>query len=349
MTPRQRFLAPLEGRRPDRVPTDYRSTPEFHARLMRDLGCTDSAHLCERLHIDQPRSIDAPCLRPHHPDDPEADIWGVRTTPVDYGTGIYHEVTHHPLASATSVADVHAFHWPNPDDFDYDAIGPELDADDGQRAIRSGVYEPFLLHGSMRGLQQSYEDLALCPDIADAILGHIFDFCYEHNRRIFEAGRGRIDVFTMGEDLGSQTGPLMSLSHYRRFLRPNQKRMADLGRTHGIHIFYHTDGAARPFLPDLIDVVGIEVLDPIQWRCPGMERRALASDFGGRIGFHGAMDNQYTLPFGTVDEVIAEVRENLAIFADARWYCAPCHNIQSVSPTANIVAMYETIHELGKL
>ena len=80
---------------------------------------------------------------------------------------------------------------------------------------------------------------------------------------------------------------------------------------------------------------------------PWHEREGLIRDFGAHIAFHGAMDNQQTLPFGTVDEVVAEVRENLELYEGARWICAPCHNLQAVSPTANIVALYETIHALG--
>ena len=112
---------------------------------------------------------------------------------------------------------------------------------------------------------------------------------------------------------------------------------------------YHTDGAARLFLPDLIDRVGIEVLNPIQWRSSGMEREKLVADFGASIIFHGSIDNQQTLPFGTPDDVIDEVRQSVAIYRGARWICAPCHNLQPVSPTENIVAMYEAIHELGRL
>jgi len=136
---------------------------------------------------------------------------------------------------------------------------------------------------------------------------------------------------------------------YRRFLKPNQVKMADLARQYGIRIFYHTDGSARPFIPDLVDDVGIDLLNPIQWRCPGMERDALVRDFGDRIVFHGAMDNQETMPFGSVADVRAEVAENLRLFQDARWICAPCHNLQAVTPTENIVTLYETIHELGEL
>jgi uroporphyrinogen decarboxylase len=201
----------------------------------------------------------------------------------------------------------------------------------------------------MRGLARAFEDLALRPDIADAVLGRLYDFHYEHHRRIFEAGRGRIDTTWVAEDLGAQTGPLISLAMYRRYLLPNQIRMADLARSYGIHVMYHTDGAARLFLPDLIDKVGIEVLNPIQWRCPGMEREGLVADFGDRVIFHGSIDNQQTLAFGTVDDVADEVRQSVEIYRGARWICAPCHNLQPVSPTANIVAMYETIHELGRL
>ena len=159
------------------------------------------------------------------------------------------------------------------------------------------------------------EDLPLRPDVADAILGHIFDFYYEHHRRIFEAGRGRIDLTWVAEDLGSQNGPLMSLAMYRRFLLPNQIKMAELARSYGVHVMYHTDGAARMFLPDLIDRVGIEILNPIQWRCPGMEREKLVADFGRQIIFHGSIDNQHTLPFGAVDDVIREVRESVESIA----------------------------------
>ena len=136
---------------------------------------------------------------------------------------------------------------------------------------------------------------------------------------------------------------------YRRFLLPNQIKMAELARSYGVHIMYHTDGAARVFLPDLVDKVGIEVLNPIQWRCPGMEREGLVRDFGRRIVFHGSIDNQHTLPFGRVDEVVREVRESIAIYREARWICGPCHNLQPVSPTENVVAMYETIRELGRI
>ena len=79
-----------------------------------------------------------------------------------------------------------------------------------------------------------------------------------------------------------------------------------------------------------------------------MEREGLKRDFGAQIIFHGAMDNQYTLPFGTVEEVRQEVADNLEILgAGGGYILAPCHNLQAITPVENVVAMYETAYELG--
>lgn len=345
MTPRERWRTLLAGGECDRIVTDYWATDEFHARFKQELGCADDAALWRRLAIDRPCNVCPEPRVPHHPDDPQADIWGIRRRQVDYGTGVYDEAIHHPLARCETISEVHAFRWPRPEDLDYSSIAEAIERNADYRPVMAWHYEPFLLYAQLRGLEQAFMDLVLTPGLAEAILEHIFEFYYERNRRMLEIGGGRIDLFVLAEDLGGQTGPLISLDHYRRFLLPNQTKMADLARAFGCHLFYHTDGASRVFLPDLIDKVGIEILNPIQWRCPGMEREGLVRDFGDALIFHGAMDNQYTLPFGRVADVAAEVRENLAIFGRDRWICAPCHNIQNVSPTANIVALYETVEE----
>lgn len=347
MTPRERWLLLLDGKTPDRVPTDYQSTKEITSRLQTDLCCGNIEALYLKLGIDGRRFVEPEYIGPADESRDGRDWWSIGYSIVDYGAGTYREATHHPLANMQSAREVHDFPWPSADDFDFSTVGRHLDADDGYRMVSGGRYEPFLLYGVMRGLEQAFEDLLCNPEIADAILGHIFDFHYEFNRRLFEAGKGRIDVTYIAEDLGGQTGPLMSLELYRRFLLPNQIKMADLARKYGIHIMYHTDGAARLFLPDLIDRVGIEILNPIQWRCPGMEREGLARDFGRRVIFHGAIDNQQTLSFGTPLDVEQEVRETRRIFESCRWICGPCHNFQPVTPTANVVALYQTIQQIG--
>lgn len=349
MTPRERWLALLNREKPDRIPTDYWATDEVTVRLLKDLKCNDTEALYDKLHIDSTHDIGAKRTVSHHPDDPQADMWGLRYRAVSYGEGEYSEVINHPLADVTTVEQVHEFKWPNADDHNWDEFAGQVAGIPGHRAVRCGCYEPFLIYCQMRGMEQAMMDLLVEPEIAEAIFTHLFDFHYGLNERMWDISDGRVDLTYVAEDLGSQTGLLMGLKQIRKFILPNQKKMADLARSHGIHVFYHTDGAAREVIPDLIEVTGIEVLNPIQWRCPGMEREGLVRDFGDKIAFHGAVDNQQTLAFGSADDVRQEVLDNIRMFSSARWFCAPCHNLQPVSPTENITTMYETIWENGKL
>ena len=151
----------------------------------------------------------------------------------------------------------------------------------------------------------------------------------------------------VSEDVGAQYRLLVSPKHSRRFLLPRMKRMMDIAKQHGAFVFTHSDGAIRKIIPDLI-ATGTQVLNPIQWVCPGMEREGLKKDFGAKLIFHGAMDNQRILPFGTVEEVKKEVEDNLRILgAGGGYILAPCHNIQAVSPVENIIAMYDHGYEMG--
>ena len=79
-----------------------------------------------------------------------------------------------------------------------------------------------------------------------------------------------------------------------------------------------------------------------------IDRDELKRDFGGDLVFHGGMDNQYTLAFGSVEDVRQEVLDNIRILGENGGYVlAPCHNIQAVSPPENIVALYETVYQYG--
>ncbi len=156
-----------------------------------------------------------------------------------------------------------------------------------------------------------------------------------------------MDRSSVAEDLGSQKSLLYSPEQIRTFLLPRMKMMMDLAREAGAKIVTHSDGAILEILPDLIEA-GTDILDPVQWRCKGMDREGLKRDFGDRIVFHGAMDNQYTLAFGSVEEVKQEVRDNIRILgAGGGYMLGPCHNIQVVSPPENIVACYDTAWEEG--
>jgi uroporphyrinogen decarboxylase len=190
-------------------------------------------------------------------------------------------------------------------------------------------------------------DLVENPDIVEYCLAELFDHCYEMTLRTYEQAQGKVLITYVAEDMGSQEGMLFSPAQVKRFLLPGMKRMIDLAHHAGAFVFHHSDGAVRPILPTMIEA-GIDVLNPVQWRCKGMDREGLKRDFGDRLVFHGGVDNQYTLARGSIGEVRQEVEDNLRILGQGGGYIlAPCHNIQAVSPPENVVAMYEAGYALG--
>ena len=352
MTPRERWQAVLQGRKPDRVPCDFWGTAEVTARLRGELGCASERELWERLGIDK-------CihLAPRHPLAKEDewhipssfDIWHVGTKEVAYQDrlGVYVETVIHPLAEARTVADIETFDWPVSEEWDVSAFRARCQEWAGY-PILGCTSEPFYLYCHLRGMEQALEDLLLNAEIAEAALERIHAIFAGIFRRTLDAAADLIDFVYVAEDLGTQDSLLMSPASFRRFLKPRMARMIQLAHSYGVKVIHHDDGAIRPLLPDLIEI-GIDVLNPIQWRCRGMEREGLARDFGASVVFHGGVDNQKTLPFGTPEDVRQEVADNLRIFRDCKGYIvAPCHNIQPNTPTENILALYQAVREFGR-
>ena len=345
MTPRERWLAVLNREEPDRIPMDWWATGEVNQKIMKHFGCDNMDEVFAELHIDVPVTVGPKYVGPSLQEN--TDVFGIRTRPVDYGTGVYNEVVSHPLGEYESVEEIEKnYTWPEPDWWDYSGIAGQIEAEK-DRPIRGGGSEPFLRYKTLRGEEQAFIDLIENPEIVHYCLDKLFDLCYVKTQRIYEQIPGQVMISYVAEDLGGQEGLMYSPEQIRTFLLPRMKKMIDLAHEAGVFVFHHNDGAVRDILPDMIEA-GIDVLNPIQWRCKGMEREGLKRDFGNSLIFHGGMDNQYTLAFGSVNEVEQEVKDNLRILGrDGGYILAPCHNIQSVSPVENIVAMYETAYAGG--
>ena len=344
MTPRERLLAVLNRQTPDRVPMNYTATAEATQKLLSHLGC-DHDEMLRRLHIDWSVSLEGRYVGPTPPEG--IDIWGCEQRPVDYGCGVYWEVVSAPLAKYNSVEEIEAnYRWPSPDDWDYSHLPSELKGKE-HLPVCGGCSQPMFQYTYLRGEEQSFVDLIENPEIAHYCLDKMYDLCYQDFLRIFEAAPGAVMVTTVADDMGGQNGLNYSPSQIREFLLPGMKRLIGLVKQHGSHVFHHNDGSIRNILPDLIDI-GIEILNPVQWRCAGMEREGLKRDFGDKLIFHGGVDNQHTLPFGSVEDVRQEVIDNLRILGEGGGYIlGPCHNIQAVGPPENVVALYETGYEYG--
>ncbi|KKM91261.1 hypothetical protein LCGC14_1230360, partial [marine sediment metagenome] len=328
MNSRERMLAVFNHERPDRVPTDIWAVPEVWDNLRAHFGADADLH--ELLHIDGTAGVGPKYIGPALPmvgADERIDFWGIRRKKINYGCGDYYELSHHPLAAARTIDDLEAYPWPSAEWFDYSELRAAAEQVREKQVVQCGYMAPSTYHTYLRGLETALTDPLTDPAFTRHLLGRLCDFFYDHHRRMFEACDGLIDVAQVTDDYGMQTGPLISPATFREFYKPHLKRFCDLTHEFGARAFHHDDGAIRDFLPDLIEI-GIDILNPIQWRCPGMAMAGLKRDFGERLVFHGAIDNQQTLPFGSPQDVRAEVRLAIDTLAsDGTGYIlAPCHN-----------------------
>ena len=151
------------------------------------------------------------------------------------------------------------------------------------------------------------------------------------------------------DDLGAQENLQISPAMYRSLIKPRQKILFEMVKQYTpAKIFLHSDGAIAPILPDLIEV-GIDIINPVQPTCKGMDTAGLKRAYGRDITFWGSIDTQGVLPFGTPPEVADEVKRRIDHLAPGGGFVlAAVHNIQPEVPPENIVAMFETALEYGQ-
>jgi len=271
------------------------------------------------------------------------DCWGVRRRPVSYGLGSYDEIEHYPLAEVRTVDDVRGHPWPTTDWFDYESMRPRIDAL-SRRGCGIWAYgwgNIFETAWYMRGFERMFTDFVLQPELAAAIFSRVTDFYVEHYRRLLCAGRGAIDIAMTADDLGSQTGLLMSPAMWREQLMPYHVRLNKAIHEFGVRIAYHSDGAVQSLVGGLIEM-GVDILEALQFDAAGMDPIALKRGHGERLCFAGGVSVQHTLPFGTVEDVRRETRRLIdTLGANGGYILGPAHAIQAGTPPENIVAMFD--------
>jgi len=355
MTPRERIMAAINHKPVDRVPTDYWGTGEASAKLRKGLGVNNDFELFNLLGIDKimgvwPAYIGPPSKTPVLGE--RADMWGIESKPVKYadGEGTYWEMCLHPLEKYETIDEIEAnYVWPKADWFDFTAIAEQCKRNPDY-AVDGGYTAPFFYYNNIRGLEQSLIDLASGDEIADYIIGKICDFFYEYHKRLYDAAGGGIDMTQLTDDFGTQAGLMISVDMFNRYFKDHYIKFAKLIKSYGIKIFHHDDGSIMPLIPTL-EEIGVDIINPVQWHLPGMDIKELKCRFGKKICFHGGIDNQFVLPFGTKDDVRNEVAACIETLAsDGTGYIlAPCHSIQCITPVENVVEMYKAARELGMM
>jgi uroporphyrinogen decarboxylase len=380
MTSRQRLLAALEHRMPDRIPIDlggnqtgihklaYQSLLQ-HWGLREPIEIMDAVQqlarpsetVLERFHVDT-RYIAAGAASDyqggivartrdgrlwHDLTDEFGVTWSM---PDDHP--YYMDISHHPLAGAT-LGDLDAYPFPKGDDPGRFA-GLRQRAEELRRqtpyAVVSGisgvVYETCWY---LRGLEQWFMDMLTQPEFCEALLDRTLRFWMDWFRAFLDEVGDLVDVIMIGDDLAGQKGPLFKPDFYRRVVRPRQRKMVQYIRSRTqAKIWYHTCGACAGYIPDLLEN-GIDILNPVQISASGMEPAALKARFGDRLVFWGgAIDAQHVLPTASPEVVRQQVRNNLEVWKPGGGYVFNnVHNIQAGVPPQNIVALYEAAYEFG--
>jgi len=345
MNARERVLTAFAREEPDRVPRWCGASDEFWAKAKRELGLDDEA-LRQRVGDDFRRVV-APYRLPDKPLKPEATfrtVFGIERTGLGWGQPL-----EHPLANAT-IRQIHDYAWPDPACVDVSIVRAEAEAWNGQYAILGGDWSPYWHDAiDLIGMENLYLKMYEEPEYVDALLGHIVDFYFESSRRIFDAAAEAIDIFFIGNDFGSQTGPLMSPDHFHRFMLPHLKRLIDLGHDYNLLVQLHCCGGYEPLIPAMIEA-GLDGLHAVQPCCRGMDLSALKRNYGDRILFNGAIDSQHVLIEGdSPDFVRQKTREVLQIMAPGGGYVAGASHdtILEQTPVENVLAMFDAVQQFG--
>ncbi len=215
-------------------------------------------------------------------------------------------------------------------------------------AGHAGVGDTINHTGMLRTMEQVLVDL-VTDDLAGLrLIDRKTDIMLQIMRRTLEAARGGVDMLMIGEDLGTQIGPLISVELFRRHIRPRLQKFVDLAREFNLPVMIHSCGSSSWAFADFI-AMGISAVDTLQPEAHNMAPAYLKKTYGRQLAFHGMISTAGALAYGSVEEVIENVRETLAIMMKGGGYAlAPTHSIQSNSPVENVLAMYEAGKKWGR-
>jgi len=268
------------------------------------------------------------------------DFWGIRWVR-QFG---FNQIEHFPLAGA-SRDEVLAYRMP----------------DEAQREWLLARMEPVLarrrdffigcdvspcifeMYWRFRGMEDALTDLASDLELTRTMFRRCADFSVELAEKA--CNRFDLDWLWAGDDIAGQERMMMSPRAWRELVKPELARVFDVGKAHGLPIAHHCCGALRPIISDLVEM-GLNVLNPVQCNCPGMDPIELKREFGSHLTFMGGVDTQHLLPNGSVSDVRAATARLLdGMTAGGGGYIlAASHSISPETPDENIFAMY---HEAG--
>lgn len=354
MNSRERVIAAVERRRPDRPAASLRCTPEAWQKLQDHLGVGTPNEVLDELDIDL-RWIGISFIGPEErsavPLGSEGtDFWGCHIRKAENEFNTYYEFDHHPLEDAETVEDVAAHDWPQLDWWDYDGVRKTIEAANqaDRRANMFFAGGAFETPWYIRGLEPFMLDLYDRPEITHAICTRVRDYYYGRADRVLRTTDGLIDVIGSGGDIGGERGMLLSPDLWRTHIKPHTAGLITPFKERGLKTFYHSCGSLVPVIGDLAEI-GLDILDPIQVSAAGMTPEELFPRFGDLLSFHGAIDEVRLLPHATAAEVYEETTRIIDILGRKGGYIvSPSHQVQGDTPPENVVAIFDAVRDYGR-
>jgi uroporphyrinogen decarboxylase len=384
LTSFERVKTALEHKEPDRIPFDLGSAAVTGINvnalraLRKYLGLPEEANVKDQItqignieeDLIEKLKIDIKGVSPSQSDhkglleklgiekgyDRIIDEWGMGWRMPVTG-GHYYDLYHSPLASAQSISDIEKYPWPNALDITrYSDLKMKADKIvHGEKKayflerMSSGMWEHAMW---MRGYEQFYIDMMVNPALVQAIMEKILEVNMQYWERALTSVGENVLVVSMADDLGSQNSLLVDLETYKNQIWPFHKRLFDFVKSKAkskIYIFFHNDGAVMESFPLLIEA-GVDIMNPFQVNCLGMDTKKFKKEFGNDLTiWGGSCDNQIVMPFGTPQQVREETRRRIEDLAPGGGFIfAPIHVIQNGVPPENIMAWWETLQEFGK-
>jgi uroporphyrinogen decarboxylase len=339
MNSKERVHATLHRRPVDRLPVFLWFHPETAQRLARLLEIPVS-RVAEAMGDDIRQTwvnhnYAMEGIVHEHDGESHLDFWGVEWTRQQG----FNQITKFPLAGATK-DEVLSYRFPT--EHLPELLQRMLPVLESRQAYFIGCdVSPcaFEMYWRLRGMENTMLDIAGDPALAGEMLGR----CAEFSRLLSEAACSQfeLDWLWTGDDVSSQLGMMMKPETWRKLIKPHLRRVFDVGKAKGLWVAYHCCGALRPIIGDLVEI-GMDVLNPVQCNCPGMDPLELKKEFGKQLAFMGGVDTQGVLPSGTVDEVrraTAGLIEGMT--ADGGGFIlAASHTVPPETPDENIFAMY---------
>ena len=337
----------LEHSSPDRMPLMLWMTPEINDRLQKHLAVNSELEVLEALDVDV-RWLNPDYIGPSPKEgiNERWDWFGIGYKKVKNEFGSYEEFSHHPLKDVQTIEDYKKYSWPDVEWWDYDSINKQIDrhCKNQSRWIGVGAASIFERSWNLMGFEKLLFDMAINPELIEAVMDGMLEFYLEQTTRMFQAAGDRIDMVYIADDLASQDALLISMEMYRRFLKPRWEKYIDtIKNRFGNHIkfHYHSCGAVAPLIPDLIEI-GVDILNPLQPKAKGMEPQALKDTYGDRLAFSGGLDIQDILPHGSVQQVKDEAGRLIDILGkDGGYIASAAHAVQPDTPVENVIAMIE--------